>query len=227
MKKGGFLFELLSLVLVCSLGQPFVIDPVLSLGIHASMEQQSKNNLQAHVSAYGNNEENPKLSDTKTTAVEFSLSKTRSLILHLTVLVGHVCSLVLPIAPLDPAPIATYVKNSQTASLGSNNIATAEIKKSLARILSCLLDISASTSINLEIAICNKMELNRRKYPVELCRVCSSSFVTTTILIHPMHSYFSVFCWTGKSRKIYGIQPSNRYNQRHRTVNFSTRYGRG
>ena len=91
------------------------------------------------------------------------LHKTRSLILRLTVLVGNLCALALQTFPLDPPSLG---EREEEATYKSE-----EVRKAMARVFACLMDIAASLHINLHTAILKKMELNRLKYPVELCKV--------------------------------------------------------
>jgi hypothetical protein len=140
----------------------------------STLENHSKNSLRTLVDALDVKGE-AESSSSAAAAMGFPLHETRSLILRLTVLVGNLCSLVLQTIPLDPAIVATTSfkdGRSTTSSSSSGYVANSEVRKSLAQILSCLLDVSASASINLETSILKKMELNRRKYPVDLCKVC-------------------------------------------------------
>lgn len=92
------------------------------------------------------------------------LQETRSLILGLSALVGELCSLFLQVVPLD-----------SSSKESNNKVATPEIAQCMAQLVKVLLKTSASLDIHLETAIWKKMELNNKKYPVELCKVNISS----------------------------------------------------
>jgi hypothetical protein len=108
----------------------------------------------------------------------------RSHILHLSALVGQLAAIVLQHLPLDggnPAQQeqdgAPYVDGCTTRDDSSSVsiLASAEAKVKLAAAVSdvwlALAATSALLSLRLPRSILAKMELNRRKYPVELCRV--------------------------------------------------------
>jgi hypothetical protein len=171
--------------------KPLNTSPSCVGSIDSCMEHHSKNSLRAQVADAHDVKGEREASSLTSASVGFSLHETRSLILRLTVLVGNLCSLVLQTVPLDPAAImvtAANAKNTNVKQDGGRSVATStskssssdrrhvlansDVRKSLAQILSCLLDVSASASINLETAVLKKMELNRRKYPVDLCKVC-------------------------------------------------------
>jgi len=94
------------------------------------------------------------------------LNETRNLILHLSAIVGNICSLLLQSAPMD----------YNDASLDVQFVAAPEIKIYMNELLFGLIDTASSLSINLETAIWKKMELNRRKYPENLCKVTLSNY---------------------------------------------------
>jgi hypothetical protein len=85
------------------------------------------------------------------------LSECRSVVIQLTLLVGNLCQLVLNRVPLDGAA-ALYV-------------ACPEVRRGSAALLQKLLQLSVISGLDLETCIHKKMELNRKKYPVALCKV--------------------------------------------------------
>ena len=91
-----------------------------------------------------------------------SISKARSSILRLSMLVGNLCSILFRSFPLDGV-----VTTTASPSL----YATPGLQESMAEIVSSLMCTAALLSIDLETAILKKMELNNKKYPVELCKV--------------------------------------------------------
>jgi hypothetical protein len=148
--------------------------------IEASMDHsKSHHSLRAQVADAHDDKQETESYSTRLAGAGFPLYETRSLILRLTVLVGNLCFLVLQTIPLDPAmgvvARTTTIKAEDgrraTTSKSIGHAANSEVRKALSQILACLLDVSASASINLETAILKKMELNRRKYPVDLCKV--------------------------------------------------------
>jgi hypothetical protein len=88
-----------------------------------------------------------------------AVHEVRSLILKLSVLVGNLSSVFLRLVPLD----------SNHTSITTNM--PMEIATAMGQVLSCLVETAQSLSIDLEHVILNKMELNEKKYPVELCQV--------------------------------------------------------
>eukprot|EP00977_Amphora_coffeiformis_P014366 scaffold3988_cov162-Amphora_coffeaeformis.AAC.3 len=88
--------------------------------------------------------------------VELPVAECRSLILQLTVLVGNLCHHVLTAVPLDQ-PFVGWK-------------ADATFRRSGALILQNLLLLTRATHLDLETCIHKKMSLNRKKYPVDLCK---------------------------------------------------------
>lgn len=89
-------------------------------------------------------------------------------VLHLGYAIGSLCSKILEHAPMDP--------NGMTAQSEANEFwlqpskERSEIHQAIADIFQSILFFAHVTEINLESAILKKMELNARKYPVELCK---------------------------------------------------------
>ena len=90
---------------------------------------------------------------------ELPIHLTRNLIMRLPILVGQLCSLFLGVVPCE--------------ELSKFN--TPEIADAMDLILSGLVELAKSLSINLSLAIVTKMELNAMKYPVPLCKVNRTS----------------------------------------------------
>jgi dCTP diphosphatase len=90
----------------------------------------------------------------------YPLHSVRSKILALSATVGRLCSLLLSDAPLD-AP---------TALSEAPDFVSSEIKTCMGNVLVGLLQTAECLSLSLHTAILTKMELNRRKYPVHLCK---------------------------------------------------------
>ena len=86
-----------------------------------------------------------------------SIPAVRNLIFQLSAVTGSLSSLFLRAAPPDVDEI--------------ESMASAAIATAMAQLLNTLLELSCSLSINLHTACCKKIELNGRKYPVELCKV--------------------------------------------------------
>lgn len=86
-----------------------------------------------------------------------SIPAVRSLIFRLSAVTGSLSSLFLSSVPLDGTDQFT---------------ANAAIAATMAHLLKALTELSCSLSINLHSACCKKIDLNGRKYPVELCKVC-------------------------------------------------------
>lgn len=87
--------------------------------------------------------------------VEFQLRESRDSIFHLMVLVGEASALFL----------------DETAALGINKKRTEQV---LAQILIALIECAKAMKVDLEKACHAKIELNLKKYPVELCKVCTT-----------------------------------------------------
>lgn len=124
--------------------------------------------------------------------VVVAIHETRTHILELSVHVGTLAKLFLQHAPLDapPSPPPTTTTSSTTSStttartaLDQTPFQTPEIQTCMRDILHRLQAIAASLSIDWNLAILKKMELNRRKYPKELCQV---SEVCRTSLLNGM-----------------------------------------
>lgn len=88
----------------------------------------------------------------------------RSLILRLSVLVGNLCSIFLQSVPLDGSTAADTDAPSRLQD-------TPGLQDSMAALVLGLTSTAKALSIDLETAVLKKMELNGKKYPVELCTV--------------------------------------------------------
>ena len=99
-----------------------------------------------------------KLCSSKQDEINLPIAECRSLILQLNVLVGNLCQHVLTAVPLDQPFIGWE--------------ADANLRRSGALVLKNLLHLATATQLDLETCIHKKMSLNRKKYPVDLCKVC-------------------------------------------------------
>jgi hypothetical protein len=90
------------------------------------------------------------------------MDTTRNHILQLSARVGQLASVVLRDMPLD--------KDST-----SHHQVSLEIRAVLMDLWNDLQATAQSLELDLQVVIVKKMELNRRKYPVELCKVCCNS----------------------------------------------------
>jgi len=120
----------------------------------------------------------------------------RSQVLHLGAAVGHLCSSLLTHASLDPPdrnPLAKGVDDSTTfpATLaeipgsywhkGTNTDAhilagRSIIARSMGSVFLALFLTASACQVNLRSCIVQKLELNGKKYPVELCRGKSGKY---------------------------------------------------
>lgn len=90
-----------------------------------------------------------------------ALTSSRSEILNLGSLVGNLFQSMLVHAPLDGTDSSFWEIDSE----GKDAISSA-----MARVLLSLLVISNLSKLDLRLCVLKKMELNGRKYPVELCK---------------------------------------------------------
>ena len=135
------------------------------------------------------------------------LATTRTLLFQLIVLVGNLSSSFLQHMPLD----------------GDTNYSSNHSQPIMRQILNHLQQLTQTLSpLDLETIIYNKMELNARKYPVELCRVRMHSsgtelFCFSHLFVLPFS--FNYYCnYTGPRRKVYRILGVHRYYQNGRSV---------
>ena len=84
----------------------------------------------------------------------------RNLVLRLTVVMGTLSSLFLTMMPSDDSDF--FECNTQITSNMTNLLRT-------------LINLSSTLTINLYKACSKKIDLNCRKYPVDLCKVCNCS----------------------------------------------------
>jgi len=118
---------------------------------------------------------------------EFPIHVVRDQLLKLQITVGQLSALFLEHVPMDPIARDTKSTDQQQAdekrtlalrqSISSQ--AVLDITSSMSQLLSTLIATASLLSIDLRVAIVQKMELNGRKYPVELCKV-SYGIVGTT-----------------------------------------------
>lgn len=99
--------------------------------------------------------DSPEWETKATSLVEIPLRESRDCIFRLTALVGEASSLFL----------------DEEAALGVNKEQT---EVALAKILIALMEGATTMNINLEKACHAKIDLNLKKYPAELCKVCTN-----------------------------------------------------
>ena len=109
----------------------------------------------------------------------------RSFILQVGVVTGRLCSLALSHLPHIPNHPSNHANNSNDRTYGRLSTGNPPASKTttsaattsvvlvlcLAELLQSLLDTAHSVNISLSQAIRNKLLLNQKKYPVELCKV--------------------------------------------------------
>ena len=115
---------------------------------------------------------NEKLQDNN----HYKTPQARSQILHLSFSIGLLCSKILQYAPMDPNGKTSQTEVSEFWLQPSSS--RDEIHQAIANIFQSILAFAHVADINLESAILKKMELNARKYPVELCRGKSGKYTT-------------------------------------------------
>lgn len=107
----------------------------------------------------------------------FPIHDIRSAIIHLVILVGNLSAEYERSVPLDPTTARSQEENnaaeslSQKASPPFDDSCSLRLERSMSDILRKLVDTSMLLKMDLHVAIRAKVELNRRKYPVDLCRV--------------------------------------------------------
>jgi hypothetical protein len=108
----------------------------------------------------------------------------RSLVFELTALVGELAAAVLRDFPLDPPPnndaeepsleeskaTTSTINDLVEFTISKPNDVSATVSRPMGKIVLKLFELSHSVSLNLGEAIVRKMELNNKKYPMELCR---------------------------------------------------------
>lgn len=114
-----------------------------------------------------NNDADAKVKDHDVPPDLYPVQEFRSQIFRLSACVGNLSTLFLEEVPLD-----SLNPNEPNAPVSSKSI-----QRTVTELLSRLIAAAEMLSLNLQTAIVKKMELNRRKYPVELCRVrCALRF---------------------------------------------------
>lgn len=109
--------------------------------------------------------------DNVNTNMDDGISHVRSLIFRLTAAVGNLCSTFLSTMPLDPPFTDEENDDMQnTRKDCEEGEVDKEVTNGMVKVLMILLEITHSLSLSLEQCIYNKMELNNKKYPVELCK---------------------------------------------------------
>lgn len=109
------------------------------------------------------------------------MSHPRTLILHLGVLVGNMCNSLLHKMPFHHLDVPNDIDASNNDPKQLNIVRHDEVQElaeAMAQVLCVLFQVTQSLSLNLEVSIIRKMELNSKKYPVELCKgkVCKYTF---------------------------------------------------
>jgi hypothetical protein len=133
----------------------------------------------------------------------FRVRECRTLLLQLPLHVGHLCQAILV---------------DDSSSL-----------EPMAQLICGLLQLAHVSNIDLRQAMHHKMALNRKKYPVEICKVrifyttIASCLGNNSSITHPT----SVCCFTtlGQGWKVHGIQFRNRHYQNTRAVALNCKFG--
>lgn len=101
----------------------------------------------------------------------FPIPVIRNLIFRLSAITGSLSSLFLnsAVVPLDSNNAERQQHSAAVAA--EEFVANGAIAAAMAHLLATLMDLSCSLSVNLHTACCKKIELNGRKYPVDLCKV--------------------------------------------------------
>jgi hypothetical protein len=110
------------------------------------------------------------------------LPQFRNHVFHLSTLVGQLAAILLHQFPLDDGSRAIALEASSTATLSDkygdflspDDASCMPFRRVTSEMWSVLVASAALLSLHLPQSILQKVELNRRKYPVELCRVRSS-----------------------------------------------------
>jgi hypothetical protein len=92
----------------------------------------------------------------------------RSQVLDLFASIGALCNACLNHLPLDQP-----YKESRSDDVSFDSVPE-NIDAAMKKVLFNLLEISTSLSVDLKHAILAKVDLNRRKYPVGVCKVCGA-----------------------------------------------------
>ena len=92
---------------------------------------------------------------------EYSLSDIRSSILQVTVDVGALMAVLLE----------AYASNSSDSESSSNTTTRTKLASQVRRLVQSLLQTANHLHLSLHQSVLQKLELNRRKYPVHLCKV--------------------------------------------------------
>lgn len=120
-----------------------------------------------------------------------SVSSPRNEVLTLAAAVGNLCHKVLTLAPLDmdTTAVAPPEDNSLSSSCSSTSLSSLvsnlsltsfwdtpsdnrqKIYDAIASVFACLVKISVVCCVDFRTSILKKIDLNGRKYPVELCKV--------------------------------------------------------
>jgi dCTP diphosphatase len=138
--------------------------------------------------SYDDEKDHESLQKCRTTSLPMTIRNVRSTIFRLLIHVGTLSS--------------HFVIESRT-----NYRADDVIGNILGQMIVLLMDISCGLSINLHDACMKKIQLNQRKYPIELCKVSKSQYTFTPLcLVYNcnddlnQHSYISID-YQGKSGK--------------------------
>jgi len=120
------------------------------------------------------NDSSPQGQITKGKCTSVNTSSPRSEVLNLGAEVGNLCKQILSHAPLDD-------NNSSDEALilsfwSSPSCSRKKIYDAIASVFACLVKISCVCGIDFRSSILKKIDLNGRKYPVELCKGKSGKY---------------------------------------------------
>jgi len=105
----------------------------------------------------------------------FPVHEIRNKLLLLSELTGNLSRLFRKLVPMDDPPASADAPVAGT-DVASSSSREPEIEIAMSKLLSGLVATACLCSVNLGSAIMRKMELNRRKYPVAICKVGGSIF---------------------------------------------------
>ena len=124
--------------------------------------------------------------DRSSSSSKYPLFRIREGILVVSALTGSLARLFLEMVGLDDPTITSCpfpgmvpqvpqqcsgISTAKTTTV--DNWVNAELDKAASQLMSVLVKMSMLLRIDLELAVLKKIELNRCKYPKELCKVCT------------------------------------------------------
>ena len=150
--------------------------------------------------------------DRSSSSYKYPVHRIREGILVVSALTGSLARLFLEMVGLDDPTITSCsipmmvplvpqqcsgISTAKTTTL--DNWVHAELSKVTSQLMSVLVKMSMMLRIDLELAVLKKIELNRCKYPKELCKVCTVVYFLGCSFLYSDINCNRTSCFPGKN----------------------------